>query len=197
MPKKPGKPKKLAKRVGAKPSASASKPAKRVAVKPSASAPVPATRVGVKPSASAPTVLRGRLQRRANGIIQIELTDGLTVDLSEDDCDGITETTDPASQRAMVAVQLKGAKPITAVFQPHFYRVLANSSSLPFVFRDTAGLHPREFMSALVAAQPVGVGGGGGSYDHDTAMMSTTWYGTERDGTKPDSAGEPGTIYLP
>jgi hypothetical protein len=139
-------------------------------------------------------LLAGRLLKRANGMVQIDLTDGLVIDVSEDDCKLIEETTDPVSKRAIVALELNGDKPITATFQPHFYRVLATSKAIPYVFRGTHGIEPRQLSHAL--ARAISVGGGGGGADHTTNMMTSTWFGTENDGQKPDDASEPGDIYL-
>jgi hypothetical protein len=146
------------------------------------------------PGAHNRIVLAGRLKSRANGIVQIEVIDGLTVDLSEDDCTVVHETTDAVTHRAMVAIELKGDKPVTAVFQPHFYRVLAGARALPFVFRPGRVGSPRDFAAALGAARPAD--GGGGSVHHFTSMLTNTWFGTEKDGSKPDSADEPGEIVL-
>jgi hypothetical protein len=136
-------------------------------------------------------LLSGRLKHRGQGIVQIELIQGLTMDISEDDCNLVQETTDAVTQRAVVLIELKGDKPITAVFQPHFYRVLASAPTVPFVFRPPRGMTSHEF--AAVMARPVG---GGGGADHTTDMLTNSWIGTQKDGSKPDSADEPGEIVL-
>jgi hypothetical protein len=137
-------------------------------------------------------ILAGRLNRREKGVVSIELTDGVTIDVMEADCKSINEVTDPVSLRAVVTIELKGDNPITATFQPHFYRVLSSSRALPFVFHTAGGMTPKSLATALLSND----GNGNGGYDHDTTLLTNTWFGTERDGTKPDDASEPGEEVL-
>lgn len=148
-----------------------------------------------QPNAPRRMVLAGRLKKREQGVVQIDLADGLTVDVSEDDCELVQETTDAVTMRSIVAITLKGDKPITATFQPHLYRVLAQARATPFSFGRVAEMPAAQFdWPAIIATAP----GGGGGPHHTTAMMSTTWMGTtQQDGTKGDSAGEPDEIFLP
>lgn len=139
-------------------------------------------------------VLSGRVKKRQEDVIQIELVDGMTIDVPTDDCTVVEETTDPVTVRPTVTVELHGKKPITATFQPHLFRVLAAARTVPFVFsgiRDAAG------DSVLAIAYLGRAAGGGGGTDHDTRMMSRTWIGTtQEDGTKSDGPLEPDEIIL-
>jgi hypothetical protein len=141
-------------------------------------------------------VFKGRLKKREKGVCQIELLDGLVVDLLEEDCEKIEESTDPVTLRAVVTVHLKGDKPITATVQPHLYRVLSNAQNVPFVFRGVANASPQDYVLGYAYVR---AGGGGGSGStHNTKMMCTNWMGTtQEDGNKPDDAGEPDEIFLP
>jgi hypothetical protein len=146
-----------------------------------------------------PIVFAGRVKKRAQGVFQLELVDGLTVDVREEDCDSVDEATDPITLRPTVTVRLKGDKPITATVQPHFFRVLSASGQVPFVFTGAKSLPAGDFVLGLayVSTRAPG-GGGGGTPHHQTTMYCTNWLGmTQEDGTKGDSAGEPDEIYLP
>jgi hypothetical protein len=142
--------------------------------------------------------LAGRLLQRERGRIRLELIDGLTLDIAEDDCVRVQEKTDPTTLRPLVMVELRGEQPISAAFQPHLYRVLADAAAVPFVFGGSAGVSPEDFALAVAQARAAPIGGGGGTPHHTTAMMCTTWMGTtQKDGSKGDSAGEPDEIFLP
>jgi hypothetical protein len=150
-----------------------------------------------RPDETRQLVLAGRLKKRGNGVCQLELVDGLTVDLLEEDCEHIEEQTDPVTLRATVRVRLKGSKPITATLQPHLYRVLAEARTMPFVFSGAAAIPPTDSVLgiAYLSSAP---GGGGGATHHNTRMLCTNWMGTtQEDGTKGDSANEPDEIHLP
>lgn len=146
---------------------------------------------------SEPIVFTGRLRRREKGICQLELVDGLVVDLDEADCASIKESTDPVTKRAVVTIQVKGDKPISATVQPHLYRVLSRAPSVPLVFRGVKNAAPEDFVLGYAYVK-AGGGGGGGGGTHSTKMLCTNWMGTtQEDGTKPDDPGEPDEIYLP
>jgi hypothetical protein len=138
-------------------------------------------------------ILAGRLIKREKGVVQIELTDGVVIDVMEADCRSVAEATDPVTLRAVVTLELTGQKPITATLQPHFYRVLSSSRALPFVFHHAGGMSPPSLAKALLQEQG---NGGDGGVDHMTTMLTNTWFGLEQDGIKPDTAGEPGEETL-
>jgi hypothetical protein len=151
-----------------------------------------ATRIPGKPSEARRMVLAGRIKKREKNAVQIELVDGLTVDVMNDDYTIIEETTDPVTLRPTITLELKGQKPITATFQPHLYRVLASAPTKPFVF----GGGSRGGVVAMGVMAAVNTGGGS-TPDHDTRMMSRTWIGTtQEDGTKGDLPSEPDEIVL-
>ena len=145
-----------------------------------------------------PIVLAGRVKKRAQGVFQLELVDGVTVDLRENDCDSVEEATDPITLRPTVTVRLKGDKPITATVQPHFFRVLSAAGQVPFVFTGAKALPAGDFVLGLAYVSARAPGGGGGTPDHQTTVYCTNWLGiTQEDGKKGDSAGESDEIYLP
>jgi hypothetical protein len=145
-----------------------------------------------------PLVLAGRITGQKGGTRHLELMDGLTIDLADGDVETIEETTDPVTLQAKVTVTLTGHRPITATFEPHLYRVLAQSPTLPFVFSGASRPEADDFVLGLAYVSARQSGGGGGTPDHDTRMMCTTWMGTTKeDGIKGDSPGEPDEIHLP
>ncbi len=127
-------------------------------------------------------VLTGRLAKRENGVCQIELVEGLTVDIPEEDCSHIEEKTDPTTLRSVVMVELREDKPITATFQPHLYRVLSQAGSMPFAFGGQAQVPPEAFAVPSIMARPVGggLGGGFGGFQDsigETQSRSQYWTG--------------------
>jgi hypothetical protein len=148
--------------------------------------------------AKTPIVLAGRIKREDAEHFQLELVDGLTVDLRRDDCATVTEVVDPITMRPTVRVELHGDKPLTTTVQPHVLRALSSAGQVPFVFTGTKGLPDGGFVLGLAYVSADRPGGGGGLPDHDTTVHCTSWLGTtQQDGTKGDSSSEPGDIYLP
>lgn len=141
-------------------------------------------------------VLKGRVKKREKHAVEIELVNGLIVDIETDDYTVIEETTDPVTVRPTITVELHGKRPITVTFQPHLYRVLAGARTVPFVFSGVSG--DLAGGSILGLAYIGRAAGGGGGTDHGTRVMCTTWWGTrQEDGTKADSPGEPDEEDIP
>jgi hypothetical protein len=145
-----------------------------------------------------PIVFAGRVKKREKGVFQLELVDGLTVDIDEEDCESVKEASDPISLRPTVTVQLKGNKAITARVQPHFFRVLSAAGQVPFVFTGAKALPAGDFILGLTYVSAARPTGGGGTPDHETTVHCTNWLGiTQEDGKKGDDKNESGDIYLP
>lgn len=130
--------------------------------------------------------LAGKLIGRQGGVIQIDLVDGMTVSVMEDDCKVAQETTDPVTKRAMVMLEITGNKPISATFQPHLFQVLAHSGAVPFAFAGAAEQAPDQFdMTGSIERTfgPEDVGGfGGGIHGYqetlgECASRSQSWTG--------------------
>lgn len=144
-----------------------------------------------------PVVIAGRLIKRGDGHYQIELVNGVMIDIPDDDCASIEESIDPITLRPTVTVTLKADKAVRATIQPHVFRVLSAANKVPFVFSGVKDLPEGDFILGLAyvsAARPVG----GGGADHNTKVNCTNWMGvTQEDGTKGDGSNEPDEIFLP
>lgn len=99
----------------------------------------------------------GRLSRKEDGHIQIELMHGMILDVLEEDVSEIKEFTDPETQRTIVSVGLKAEKQISAVLQPYLYRVIAGAEALPFAFMGRTKVPPDQFV--IPDIETLGMGG--------------------------------------
>lgn len=112
----------------------------------------------------------------------------------EKDAVSIEEKTDPVTLRPIVMF-LKGEKPISATFQPHLFRVIAEAEALPFAFGWARGVPADQFYVSGIYAQvqqPDDT-----PQTHITRMLTKTWWGgTKEDGTKLDDPLEPDEIVI-
>jgi hypothetical protein len=120
-------------------------------------------------------VVEGRVVKREEGRIVLEVADGLIMEIPESEVVRYTELTDPKSGRGFVRLELSATsedQPFVLSINPRLMRLAAQSTELPFIFRAGGGT---AFAAGELVAEPSPIVEG--EQSRVMLLTSMAWHG--------------------